>query len=195
MAPVRRLWLVRHPRPAVPVGLCYGRTDVPVDDAHLQALLQSLPARLPAGAALYSSPLSRCLRLARGLQQAGFQPPVIDPRLQEMHFGDWEGRDWAQVPREQIDAWRDDLVGYTPPGGESVAALAARAMAFVADLPAPVGEAVLVTHAGVIQTLLQRLLEAPLEHLTRTKVDFGEVIGLHHDTTGWTRLPVNGPEA
>ncbi len=179
-----RLWLVRHPRPAVPRSLCYGATDVPLDDTHLDEMLEALPARLPRSAALYSSPLSRCLRLARGLEQAGFAAPVIDARLREMDFGEWEGRDWSAVPREQIDAWRDDIVGYQPPGGESVRALAARGHAFVASLPAH-PQTILVTHAGVIQTLLRTLRGLPLEQLTSAKVDYGQVLALHRTEHGW----------
>lgn len=181
----RRLWLVRHPRPAVPTGLCYGRTDVPIDDTHLAELLDALPARLPRQAEVYSSPLSRCLRLARGLQAAGFQAPTVDDRLREMHFGDWEGRPWSEVPRAQIDAWRDDLVGYVPPGGESVAALAGRGAAFVADLPSGDHDTVVVTHAGVIQTLLRVLRQLPLAQLTTARIEFGQVVVLHRESAGW----------
>jgi alpha-ribazole phosphatase len=130
-APGSRLWLVRHPRPAVPVGLCYGAADVPIDDAHLVELLEGLPARLPRDAAVYSSPLSRCLRLARALHAAGFASPTVDARLREMDFGRWEGRHWSELPREEIDAWRDDIERYVPPGGESVASLAGRGLDFV----------------------------------------------------------------
>ena len=179
-----RLWLVRHPRPAVPAGTCYGATDVPIDDDHLVELLGRLPAALPRDAALYSSPLSRCLRLARGLAGAGFAAPVIDPRLREMDFGDWEGRPWAQVPRAQIDAWRDDFVDYVPPRGESVAALAARGAAFVASLPAD-ARAIVVTHAGVVQTLLRTLRGLPLAGLTGARIDYGQVIALRRDAGGW----------
>ena len=95
----------------------------------------NLPLRLPRHAPVYSSPLSRCLRLAQGLQAAGFAEPVVDARLREMDFGRWEGRGWSEVPRDQIDAWRDDIVRYVPPGGESLASLAERGNAFVAALP------------------------------------------------------------
>lgn len=180
-----RLWLVRHPRPAVPAGLCYGRTDVPIEEAHLDELLAALPARLPRDAAVYSSPLSRCLRLAHGLQRAGFAAPTVDDRLREMHFGDWEGRSWSDVPRPQIDAWRDDLVGYVPPGGESVAALAERGASFIAGLRSGAQDAIVVTHAGVIQTLLRVLRDLPLAQLTTARIEFGEVRVLHREPDGW----------
>jgi len=182
-----RLWLVRHPRPDVPTGLCYGAADVPIVDAHLVELVAALPARLPRDADLYSSPLSRCLRLAQGLQAAGFAAPRVDPRLREMDFGAWEGQRWSDLPRVQIDAWRDDLAHYVPPRGESVSALAERGHSFVRELP--VGrDAVVVTHAGIIQTLLRVLHGRPLSDLGGDRIDYGQVVALRRDAGGWTRV-------
>ncbi len=182
---VTRLWLVRHPRPDVPVGHCYGASDVPIVDAHLEELLGLLPLRLPRHAPVYSSPLSRCLRLAQGLQAAGFAEPVVDARLREMDFGRWEGRGWSEVPRDQIDAWRDDIVRYVPPGGESLASLAERGNAFVAALPAH-RDTILVTHAGVIQVLTRSLRGLALSNFGSTKVDYGEVVVMTRGAGGWT---------
>ena len=182
-----RLWLVRHPRPAVPTGLCYGASDVPIEDGHLDELREALPGRLPRGAALYSSPLTRCLRLARALHEAGFAPPTVDARLREMDFGRWEGRPWSALPRDEIDAWRDDIERYVPPGGESVAALVARGLDFVATLPHP-HEAIVVTHAGVIQTLMRSLRGLPMTDFGGTPVAFGEVVVLRREPAGWSLL-------
>jgi alpha-ribazole phosphatase len=178
-----RLWLVRHPRPDVTLGLCYGATDVPIVDAHLDELLEQLPGRLPRDADLFSSPLSRCLRLARGLERHGFRPATTDPRLREMNFGDWEGHTWSALPRAQIDAWRDDIERYVPPGGESVAALAERGRSFVAALPAH-RPAILVTHTGVIQTLMRTLRGLPLANFGGERIEYGQVIALRRDAAG-----------
>ena len=59
---------------------------------------------------------------------------------------------WDNVPRAELDAWAADIAGYAPPGGESPLMLQRRALDFVAGLAVP--EAVIVTHAGVIRTLL-----------------------------------------
>lgn len=178
-----KLWLVRHPRPDVTLGLCYGAADVPIVDAHLDELLGQLPDRLPRDADLYSSPLSRCLRLARGLEHHGFGPVTTDPRLREMNFGHWEGQVWSALPRAEIDAWRDDIANYVPPGGESVAALADRGRAFVAALPAH-RPAILVTHAGVIQTLTRTLRGLPLANFGGERIEYGQVIALRRDAAG-----------
>jgi hypothetical protein len=123
--------------------------------------------------------------LARGLEAAGYAAPVIDPRLREMDFGRWEGRGWSEVPRDQIDAWRDDIVRYVPPGGESLASLAERGNNFVKTLPAP-GDAIVITHAGVIQTLTRTLRGLALSHFGSSKVDYGEVVVLTRGPVGWT---------
>lgn len=179
-----RLWLVRHPKPDVPPGHCYGASDVPIVDAHLEELLGLLPLRLPRHAPVYSSPLTRCLRLARGLEAAGFAAPVVDARLREMDFGHWEGGTWSEVPRDQIDAWRDDIVRYVPPGGESLAAVADRGTAFVETLPAH-GDVIVVTHAGIIQVLTRRLRGLALSGFGATKFDYGEVVVLTRGADGW----------
>lgn len=141
-----RLYLIRHPKPVIAPGLCYGRHDCPAEGVAEAAL--ALRATLPAGLPLWSSPLIRCRTLAEHLHAH----PVIDDRLAEMHFGDWEGRPWDDIPRAELDAWAADVAGYAPPGGESPRDLQRRALDFVASLAVP--EAVIVTHAGVIRSLL-----------------------------------------
>jgi alpha-ribazole phosphatase len=190
-----KLWLVRHPQPDVPTGLCYGISDVPVVESHLDELVERLPQHLPRDAALWSSPLSRCLRLAQGLEAQGFGPLRTDERLREMNFGRWEGTVWSQLPRHEVDAWRADIEHHIPPGGESLGTLARRGLEFVSHLP-PEREAILVTHAGVILTLLKGLRGLPMSGFSGHRVDYGQVLVLQRDAQGWTLLddtqPVSG---
>lgn len=141
-----RLHLIRHPKPQVELGICYGQLDIPakIETADLARLRAELPPGLP----VWSSPLLRCRQLAEQLHSQ----PVIDERLSEINFGDWEGRRWDDIPRHEIDAWAADVVNYAPPGGESPRQLQARARQAIAGIDAP--EAVIVTHAGVIRALL-----------------------------------------
>jgi len=139
------LHLIRHPPPKVAEGVCYGATDVPAEAP--EPFAARLRAELPPGLPLWSSPLQRCRELATALHPR----PVFDERLREMHFGAWEGRAWADIPRDELDAWAADVDGYIPPGGESARQLQRRALDFVATLK--VAEAALVTHAGVIRSL------------------------------------------
>lgn len=184
--PVERLLLVRHPKPAVVPGTCYGSTDVDVDPQDAQALLARLVDTLPRGAPLASSPLHRCAGLAHALAARGWPVPRLDPRLAEMHFGEWEGRPWDDIPRAQVDAWSADVAGYVPPGGESVEALAERATRALRELVAAVetegaardGSLIVITHAGVIQTTTRTLAGEPLAGFASTRVQYGELVVL-----------------
>ena len=57
------IYLVRHTRPGVPEGTCYGRTDVPLDEADFETRLPAIANHLPRGMRFYSSPASRCSRV------------------------------------------------------------------------------------------------------------------------------------
>jgi alpha-ribazole phosphatase len=97
--------------------------------------------------------------------------PSFDERLLEMDFGSWEGRRWDDIPRADLDAWAADVAGYAPPGGESPRQLQRRALDFVAGLAVP--EAVIVTHAGVIRTLLAHWQGLPPEQWTQLVFAYG----------------------
>lgn len=150
-----RLWLIRHPRPAVAPGICYGSTDLGLagDPAADAAALRGLLPAPSSGVPLYSSPLARCRLLAQALHPA----PILDARIREIDFGDWEMRAWDDLDRAAIDAWAADPDGFAPPGGEAVAALRARVLDFLATLPGAAAGAVLVAHAGVIKVCAAEL--------------------------------------
>lgn len=153
----RRLWLVRHPRPRVPAGICYGATDVPVDPDHLQKVLPSLAAQLPHGARWRVSGLSRAQALAQALHalRPGQSPAQADPRLNEMHFGAWEMQAWDAIGAQALQAWTDDFLHHRCGGGESVNLLLARVAAAWQEWQHlnAAGDEVWFTHAGVIRAV------------------------------------------
>ena len=163
------LWLLRHARPLIPTGVCYGRLDVAADAALSAQAAKNFSARahpLPASAVLRHSPLQRCEQLQRSLSASApdFASTCADAGLQEMDFGTWEGQPWEQIPRAEIDAWAADLAHYAPGGGESLVAMLQRVKrslqhSWKHDSQHGARDVVWVTHAGVIrcvQWLLQR---------------------------------------
>ena len=87
--------LVRHTSVDVPPGVCYGRTDVPLKATFPQeatAVAAALPT--PPFDAVYTSPLSRCERLAAF---CGWPDAVRESCLLEMDFGAWEMRPWMAI--------------------------------------------------------------------------------------------------
>lgn len=159
-----QVYLIRHTRPDVTEGLCYGRLDVPLDAADLEARLPLIAAQLPPGLLLHTSPASRCTVLAGLLAQAGHQVAAPDARLHEMDFGRWEGNAWRDLPREQTDLWTADIVRHTPPDGENFMAMWARVEAFHAGvLRAALEQEVpalgIVGHAGSLKVLIMQALK------------------------------------
>lgn len=169
------LYLIRHTRVAAP-GLCYGRLDVPLADSFAEeAAALELRLRNLGPLSFYCSPADRCRRLAEYLGLA----PVIDPRLQELDFGRWEGMPWDAIGRPALDAWAADFVCRPCPGGESYAALIERVAAFLGELTAQgVGRAGVITHAGVIRAARVLLQGVAPEESFRLPVPNGEPIAL-----------------
>ncbi|MEW5887131.1 MAG: histidine phosphatase family protein [Pseudomonadota bacterium] len=155
------LWLVRHARPIRPDGgsvdgYCYGQLDWPTEPHANAELAQRLAQRLPQQALLVSSSRQRCTRLAQQLLQLrhDLHYAGADARLDELHFGAWEGQRWDDLGAAALQAWVDDFAAHAPGGGESVQRLLDRvAAAWQAWQAAPLPCVVWLCHAGTAQAL------------------------------------------
>jgi 2,3-bisphosphoglycerate-dependent phosphoglycerate mutase len=154
-----RLVLVRHGRTEWTEERRWcGWTDLPLSprgaaDARLAAteVADLLGRDVPAS--FVTSDLQRCTATAAAIARwAGspWPPPRPDRRWRELHFGDVEGRTWAELD-ESTQARLLDVDDFSAPGGESVAQLADRVAAAVGELGP--GTHVVVTHGGVIRLL------------------------------------------
>lgn len=161
------LILIRHPQTVVPRGTCYGVTDVEPDPALLASDAARVAPHLPEGARIVSSPQQRARKLA-----AHFGEIETDPRLAEMNFGAWEMQRWDDLPRVEIDAWAADIVGYAPPNGESLGAVAERVIDWWESQPRD-QTIVAVAHGGPWRVLAAHLLGIPLQHSTRVEIEWG----------------------
>jgi alpha-ribazole phosphatase len=165
------LWLVRHAQPLVAPGVCYGALDIPADAEATRQAAQALAQAVPHGAALTSSPLQRCEQLTQCLQ--GLRPDlthVVDARLAEMDFGQWEGQRWDAIARAELDAWTAEFATWRCGGAESVQGFMDRVGAAWdatrAQARAQGGTTqVWITHAGVIRAA--QLLAAGQRQITR----------------------------
>lgn len=172
------LLLVRHGRTALTGGHYCGRTDPelsPAGHAEARQLADRLPARVPEVAAVISSPLRRALDTAGPIAARYGLPVLIEPAVREIDFGRFDGRSFAEAARTWPDehaAWLAGGPAASPPGGESLAAVAVRAwqacVRTVADHP---GRAVVVvSHSTPIAALLCAALAAPLESFERLQL-------------------------
>lgn len=169
-----RLFLIRHPRTLAAANICYGSTDVAVGPDENARVVAALRDRIPHAAVCYSSPLQRCV----GLAQALFPGPYcLDPRLAEMHFGDWEGHSWDVIDRQQIDGWASDLAGFRPGGGESVIDMTRRVQSFRDEVASRQQDSLVVCHAGTIRLLLALQLGLSITETALRAARTGHAIG------------------
>jgi alpha-ribazole phosphatase len=174
-----RVFLIRHPRPAVAEGVCYGATDLDLADDAL-ACATRLRGVLPTHVPLFSSSMRRCRRLAEALHPA----VRYDTRLCEMDFGAWELQPWSRIPRAELDAWAAAPITYVPPGGESVASMRARVTAFLNEHHRPGGEDfAVVTHAGVIRIIVGKLKGLDEASWLNLRIGYGELTVLEASAT------------
>ena len=165
MQPTLDLWLIRHAQPLVDSGVCYGQTDVLADAAATLLAAQTLAQQLPQDLYFLCSPLQRCELLAHTL--CGLRADLSykkDARLGEMHFGNWEMRAWAHIPRSQLDDWTTDFAHYrVGQHGESTMGVVQRVLQALLDTTAQAlslaGHSIApkaiawITHAGVIRAV------------------------------------------
>src|SRR5689334_13838242 len=96
-----RFYFVRHGETEWNAqGRLCGRTDVALSaNGRRQAGLLADRFRPMAIDALYSSPLQRALETARCIGRAVGHEPVVDGRLLELYYGEWEGRTYDEIKR------------------------------------------------------------------------------------------------
>jgi len=172
------IYLVRHTETICEKGICYGQADVDLAEP-FESVFENIISQLPSEAALFSSPLKRCVILAQYIQNTTNTPSFQkDPRLMEMNFGDWELKNWNEIPPEQLNPWMEDFVNIGVSNGESFVELHQRVGDFLAELTSKniTKPIIIIAHAGVIRSILCHQSLLPLKDAFNNKVDFGQVI-------------------
>jgi alpha-ribazole phosphatase len=167
------LAVIRHTRLDIDAGRCYGQSEIALADT-FDTELANLHNRLsPPYSAVYSSPLQRCLQLARQFSDS----IETDARLLEYDFGDWELNRWDDIDAAALDAWMQDFVNVNAPNGESLVQMYARVAAFMETLrDRDHPHCLIVTHSGVIRCIWAYLLQIPLAEIFKLEVGYGEVL-------------------
>lgn len=160
------LILARHAQPLIAPGVCYGQLDLPADPQATATCAEQLARVLPKNTSVVTSPLQRCEQLTTVL--IGLRPDLAvktDYRLQEMHFGHWEGQPWADIARAELDGWTADFAHYPAGGnGESATKFMTRVAAAFDELD-PTKDTLWVTHAGVIRAAT--LIAKGIRHISQ----------------------------
>jgi alpha-ribazole phosphatase len=171
----------RHPKPIGALGLCIGRTDLPIDRRKAKRLAHRIRAharRHRFGRCVVTSQLQRSAEVGRVLARWGWHH-VVDQRLDEFDFGAWDGRPWDGIAPDELDAWARDFAAYRTGGGESVSALLERCRAVIAEGERAGERRLAVGHAGWISAarwLQSKSGEAPQASTWPVAVAYGRGI-------------------
>jgi probable phosphoglycerate mutase len=149
---VTLLALIRHmPTEWNIAGRLQGREDLPLS-------METAPDwRVPAelnGFRWLTSPLRRAVDTAHRL---GIAEAVIEPRLAEMRWGEWEGETLAGLrARRGAEMAVAEAAGLDlrPPGGESPREVQARVTPLLAEIAQSARPTAAITHKGVIRAVL-----------------------------------------
>ncbi len=140
-------------------GRYIGTTDVPLSDRGKAALKKlDFENRYPGTQVVFTSPLKRCVETCKILYPE--QSPLATPALSECNFGLWEGKTADELKNDpDFEKWLAGDNSVKPPKGESNNDFVRRICLMFESIVEGImktktTESVIVTHGGVIMTLL-----------------------------------------
>lgn len=175
-------------------GLLLGRADPPLTDAgraQADAVARSL-CRSHAPIAVVSSPLQRAVATASAIAECAGVGVEVDERLVEIDYGEWDERGFDDVPADELARWRRDPE-FAPPGGESLAAVQARAGACAQELLERAGDGVVVavSHVSPIKGAVAWAIGASPDAAWRMRLDLASITRIIPGPAGPTLLTYN----
>ena len=155
-----KIHLIRHAQTkANENGAYIGSTDLPISSTGKQSLLNLKEKFVyPTAQVVYASPSVRCIQSANIIYPE--QKPLIAANLREYNFGDWEGKTADDLKdSEEFVNWLKNSKENSPPNGETGREFYERTINSFASLltgllRANITNSAIVTHAGIISTVL-----------------------------------------
>lgn len=135
-------------------------------------------AAFPPVAAVYCSPLERARETAQFLGARWTLVPRMEPDLNEIDYGEWTGRRISELaPNPHWHAFNTSRALVTPPAGESMVAVQARALAACSRIAAQHqnSNVAVVTHGDVIRAILCAHAGISLDRIFEFTVDDASV--------------------
>ena len=175
------LYLIRHTSVDVPAGYSYGQTDVPLRDSfETEAETVKKGLQLISADKVYTSPLSRCVRLA---SYCGFEDAWKDDRIKELNFGSWEMKSWDELSSDpRSEAWFNDWINVPAPSGESLQDQYTRVSHFLNEIrESDLQKVCIFAHGGVLTCARVYAGEYDLKEAFKNVPSYGTVIRLELD--------------
>jgi len=169
------IYLIHHTSLQVPPGLCYGQLDLEPGESfedELDRIRYMLPDKDPD--ICYTSPLTSCRELAKSICPAGIIN--TENRIMDLDYGTWEGQYWDHIEQDRLEVWLHDLMHTPPPEGETYHNMNERVAGFWEELQElPATRVFIVTHAGVIRSILAHCLNLPFQKTFTFEIDFSSI--------------------
>lgn len=181
---IKTIYLIRHGETAATQkGLICGQSDIPLNnDGIEQAELIGAWLSEMYIDSVFASPLARTVQtadiVAKSIQLSAYYK---HSGLAEKKEGEWEGKTFWQVRDESPkvwERWSNDPINFSPPGGESVKDFVARVGRALNDIIknyATGKKIALITHTGVIRSIIMNSLDIPVENFYRIDIPVASV--------------------
>lgn len=170
-----RVLLIRHATtPKVGKGLTGWLPGISLDaPGKQQAATLVHRLRFEKITRIFSSPLERTVETAEPLAQARQLPVTTNPDFGEIDFGEWQGKDFAEI--ESHEYWRpfNDYRSFTrAPGGEMMLETQARMVRGLHSVVSshPNETIAIFSHADAIKSALCHLLGIPIDFHLRLEI-------------------------
>lgn len=132
---------------------------------------------------IYCSPLKRASNLAKEIAKELNVKLYEKDELKEINFGDFEGKTFAEISIEyknDIENWINDYKNYTFPKGESFKCFYHRVSHFVEYIKNENKDILIITHRGVIVTIITLLLNLNIDAGWHFKIPPGALVELEY---------------
>ena len=137
---------------------------------------------------IYCSPAKRTLKTAQLAADSIGVVLEIVPEWVERRFGVWEGMYFKEIEEnhpEEYSRWKQDMVNYTPEGGETINDVKRRLADSLKNITQNhINENILiVTHVGPIRISLCQAMSIPLSNYRQIRVDYASMSRIDYGET------------
>ncbi len=182
--------LVRHAHTELAGHFC-GQVNPPLSERghqQLAGLAKGLPER--GLTHLFSSDLLRTQETASIIAAELGLTVELMPSLREMSFGEWEAFNWDEVSKKDAayaKRWMEQYPWLPAPGGERFETFRERVRGAAAEIAArPAGGcAAVITHSGVIRTLMLDVLNLPESALSSLEYGYASCTEIYQLAGRW----------
>jgi len=194
-----RIVLVRHGHvEGIAPPRFRGRADLPLTGLGLRqaAATRDYVAATARPLALYTSPLSRCVRTGEIIGTPFGLTAQSVASFIDINYGAWQGRSFDEVratDAAMFDAWLHSPTMAEIPGGESLHDVAARVAVVLRMILSRHSDdqIILVGHDSVNRMLLLHALELPVSRYWHIRQDPCAISVLEHGDGCWTVHSIN----